>query len=546
MKKQLALGLSLALLVVPLQAQAAIQPPTNISFERVTPEDVPRDDASSIVSWDDQADAVAYSVAAEADGQSASGTPANCNAGTCESTLSGLVGGLTYDIVVSVFDNTNSGQQDSESVAHTPHSSPKAPDPGSAVVASSGVTLSWTALSSAEAGGVALDNYKITDAGNFSQLVSPETNQVELTDLNEGQSYSFRVSAINQYGESTSNSFETVTTLSSPGAPVAPSITLNENTVSATWSAPTSTGGSELTGYRVYLLKDGSDSGSPEQVGSSITSYEFTDLSAGSYAVQVAAVSAVGTGSRSASSSTVSISSAAGGTTGGGAPAGGGGGGGAVGSAPSAISSPSIAGSSSVGSTLQINNGEWDSEGYEFSYQWYRCDGELESPTQLQVLIDCDLIQGATGETYEVTEADSDKHLLASITASAGFYSTPAYSNTIAPGETLEGEISAETDEPASDAATSTGYWTKRNGDNVKIYAKNIIGLGKVQFFVNGEEIAWIRAADRTDPKLRVITEGHMKGASYLVRDKDLSPGKNVFEIYLDGERIERRIASLN
>ena len=91
----------------------------------------------------------------------------------------------------------------------------------------------------------------------------------------------------------------------------------------------------------------------------------------------------------------------------------------------------------------------------------------------------------------------------------------------------------------------TSGYWTKRNGDNVKVYAKNIVGVGKVQFFVNGEEIAWIRAVDNTDPKLRVITEGPMTGAVYLVRDIDLEPGKNVFEIYVDGQRVERRIASL-
>lgn len=95
-----------------------------------------------------------------------------------------------------------------------------------------------------------------------------------------------------------------------------------------------------------------------------------------------------------------------------------------------------------------------------------------------------------------------------------------------------------------SEAATSTGFWTSRTGNNVKVYAKNFIGQGKVQFFFNGEEIAWARPENLDDPKLRVITEGHMAGASYLVRDKDLRPGKNVFEIYLNGERVDRRVAS--
>ena len=187
-----------------------------------------------------------------------------------------------------------------------------------------------------------------------------------------------------------------------------------------------------------------------------------------------------------------------------------------------------------------MSDGSWTISNPTISYQWNRCSEELNSPTQLQVLITCDLILGATSKTYEVAQEDESAFLLASVTASDGFYSTTAFSNTISPGETI-GEL---IEQPASDAAKATGYWTKRNGDNVKLYAKNVIGLGKVQFFMNGEEIAWIRAEDKTDPKLRVITEGPMTGASYLVRDRDLPVGKNVFEIYLNGERIERRVAS--
>ena len=83
--------------------------------------------------------------------------------------------------------------------------------------------------------------------------------------------------------------------------------------------------------------------------------------------------------------------------------------------------------------------------------------------------------------------------------------------------------------------------WTTKISDNqVKMYFKNPQGQGKVQFFVNGQEIAWIRAEDSSDPKLRTITEGPMAGTSYLVRTVDLQPGKNALEIYQDGERIWR------
>jgi hypothetical protein len=81
-----------------------------------------------------------------------------------------------------------------------------------------------------------------------------------------------------------------------------------------------------------------------------------------------------------------------------------------------------------------------------------------------------------------------------------------------------------------------TTAWTKLQGDGTaKMYAKNIVGVGKVQFFHNGREIAWVRAADALNPKLRAAN-----GAFYLVRTVELVDGKNVLEVYIDGERVRR------
>lgn len=68
-----------------------------------------------------------------------------------------------------------------------------------------------------------------------------------------------------------------------------------------------------------------------------------------------------------------------------------------------------------------------------------------------------------------------------------------------------------------------------------KIWAKNAVGVGKIQFKVGGREIAWIRAADETDPKLRKVNNLY-----YLVRTVNLKDGKNALEVYLDGERLRR------
>lgn len=76
----------------------------------------------------------------------------------------------------------------------------------------------------------------------------------------------------------------------------------------------------------------------------------------------------------------------------------------------------------------------------------------------------------------------------------------------------------------------------KRISDTqAKIWAKNPIDAGKIQFKLNDREIAWIRAIDTEDPKLRKVNELY-----YLVRTIDLKPGKNALEVFVEGERVRR------
>ena len=78
--------------------------------------------------------------------------------------------------------------------------------------------------------------------------------------------------------------------------------------------------------------------------------------------------------------------------------------------------------------------------------------------------------------------------------------------------------------------------WTKKlDDDSAKIYAKNIVGAGKVQFMLNGKEIAWVNATSAADSKLRSAN-----GSSYLVRTVEFADGKNVLEVYVDGVRTTR------
>lgn len=84
--------------------------------------------------------------------------------------------------------------------------------------------------------------------------------------------------------------------------------------------------------------------------------------------------------------------------------------------------------------------------------------------------------------------------------------------------------------------ASAFQTWTRKISDSeVKVYLKNPVGIGKVQFMVSGKEIAWVRAVDASDPKLKSAD-----GEPYLVRTVKLKQGKNVIEIYVDGIRQHR------
>ena len=91
----------------------------------------------------------------------------------------------------------------------------------------------------------------------------------------------------------------------------------------------------------------------------------------------------------------------------------------------------------------------------------------------------------------------------------------------------------------AGDASVSTGAGTKRTGDSFRIYYFDPVNKGKVQFFVNGKEIAWVNATTDTDPKLRSTIKDGLE-TNYLVRELDLTDGKNIIEVFVDGERVKR------
>jgi hypothetical protein len=78
---------------------------------------------------------------------------------------------------------------------------------------------------------------------------------------------------------------------------------------------------------------------------------------------------------------------------------------------------------------------------------------------------------------------------------------------------------------------------TKMVSENrLKVWVFEAYGAGKVQIMLNGQEVAWANALSADDPKLR---------DGYLVRTLALAAGKNVLEVFVDGERVSRRVATV-
>jgi hypothetical protein len=187
---------------------------------------------------------------------------------------------------------------------------PAAPTNLTATGGNGQASLSWTAPSGVISQAPITDYSEqySADSGTtwttFSAASSTATSGT-ITGLTNGTEYVFRVAAINIIG------IGAYTIASSPirpgtaSAPTGLTATAGNAQIVLTWTAPSNTGASSITGYTVEYTPSG---GSAQTVstGSAGTSYTLTGLTNGTtYTVRVAAVSAVGTGTYSTASNAV-------------------------------------------------------------------------------------------------------------------------------------------------------------------------------------------------------------------------------------------------
>ena len=266
-------------------------------------------DATVNVAWESKigAGVATYSLRATATGQE-NGTSSSptCAAGNCSSTVSGLVGGVSYSFVVTAIA-PNGDQASSTAVSFTARSVSEAPTPLPPTSSRGSATLSWAAPTNT--GGLALSGYLIEEESAQIAPISitnPTTSTQTIDDLTPGAVYKFSIKARNALGDSALAAFEDVTSTNVPGVPSTVRASVSGSTVEVRWVAPAANG-SAITGYKIYLVNASTNADVGQFTPATSSPGSITNVASGSYTVQVVATNAAGDGPRSVATDQISI-----------------------------------------------------------------------------------------------------------------------------------------------------------------------------------------------------------------------------------------------
>ena len=236
-----------------------------------------------------------------------SGSPVSCPSTTSTScVITGLTDDTEYTVVVTATNTvTSSKTSTSESATGTPFTNSVSPRPLVATAGNGTITFTWDSPT-AYTGTITSYKlyYKPTTSGSYTtETVTATVFTKTLTGIAAGTRYAIQVSAI--VDSPTANSEGSLapvvyaTTNSAPGAPqnvnatsIYSSLSTND-TMTVSWIAPSSNGGSAITSYQATSTAGGS-SGTCTTAG---TSCAIGGLTAGAtYSISVVAINGVGAG----------------------------------------------------------------------------------------------------------------------------------------------------------------------------------------------------------------------------------------------------------
>jgi hypothetical protein len=219
-------------------------------------------------------------------------------------TISSLANGTNYDVRVARITGTGGSATVSSytsAVIGTPVTTPGTPS----VTASAGIAQASVSWSAPAANGSAIYDYvlKYRAVGAASWItmadgVSTATTAV-VPGLTNGTEYEFQVAAKNGIGTGSYSASANATPRTVPGAISGLTLTVSGTTLSLSWTAPASDGGSPITDYVIeYKLLSATTWNTLVHSASTNVSGSISGLAGGTrYSVRVAAVNAAGTGS---------------------------------------------------------------------------------------------------------------------------------------------------------------------------------------------------------------------------------------------------------
>jgi uncharacterized repeat protein (TIGR02543 family) len=219
-------------------------------------------------------------------------------------TITGLTAGSSYEFRVSAKNLIGSSLPSFTSPVVD--ALPAAPTISSVTGASGKVTVAWNAPSHLGSG--TLTDYEVTayDAdGNVAGSCNPASGQrtCEVTGLDNGSSYTFKVAAVTTVGSSVQSSASSVVVPAGvPSSPANVVAVTSGSNMTVTFDAPSDNGGSAITSYVVTS----DPAGATCTVGANATTYTCTGLTAGTnYSYSVKAVNSKGESSASLASTGV-------------------------------------------------------------------------------------------------------------------------------------------------------------------------------------------------------------------------------------------------
>ena len=230
--------------------------------------------------------------------QSGSGNWISTGGTDTNTTVTGLTNGQPYRFRVRGLNSVGSGAASTPSANVTPATEPGAPANLGATVSDRSVVLNWTAPASNGGAPILRYEYELDFSGTWTSTGGRATSTT-VRNLTNGQSYDFRVRAVNRVGaglESGSESATPTTTLVAPDTPTNLSATPGNLRVVLSWVQPS--GGAALTDYEYEL--DGSDTWT--STGGTAPSHTVMGLTNGTvYTFRVRAVNSAGASGASGS-----------------------------------------------------------------------------------------------------------------------------------------------------------------------------------------------------------------------------------------------------